>query len=44
VNLKLPKTVCLKYFEGMSAEQMASVVEQALAAWFERKELVVRED
>jgi ParB family chromosome partitioning protein len=41
VNLKLPKKICLKYFEGMSAEQMASVVEQALAAWFERKEEAV---
>jgi hypothetical protein len=35
VNLKLSKTVCMKYFDGMSAEQMATVVEQALAAWFE---------
>jgi hypothetical protein len=36
VNLKLSKTVCMKYFDGMSAEQMTAVVEQALAAWFER--------
>jgi ParB family chromosome partitioning protein len=39
VNLKLSKTVCMKYFDGMSAEQMAAVVEQALAEWFERSTL-----
>lgn len=38
VSLKLPKTICNKYFEGMNSKQMASVVEQALAAWFEGKE------
>lgn len=41
VSLKLPKTICNKYFEGMNSQQMASVVEQALAAWFERKEAPV---
>lgn len=38
VSLKLPKTICNKYFEGMNSKQMASVVEQALVAWFEGKE------
>lgn len=38
VSLKLPKAICSKYFEGMDSKQMASVVEQALAAWFEGKE------
>ena len=37
VSFKLPKTICNKYFEGMNSKQMASVVEQALAAWFEGK-------
>ena len=37
VSLKLPKAICNKYFEGMNSKQMASVVEQALAAWFEGK-------
>lgn len=39
--LKLPKTICNKYFEGMNSKQMASVAEQALAAWFEGKETAV---
>ena len=34
VNLKLSTSICNKYFEGMSADQMAELVEQALAAWF----------
>lgn len=38
VSLKLPTTICSKYFEGMNAEQMASLVEQALDAWFAGKE------
>ena len=38
VNLKLPTVICNKYFEGMNAEQVASLVEQALAAWFDEKE------
>lgn len=37
VSLKLPNTICEKYFHGMSTAQMASVVEQALAAWYEEK-------
>lgn len=41
VSLKIPKTICNKYFEGMDSKQMAAVVEQALAAWFEGKEAVV---
>lgn len=36
VSLKLSKSICSKYFDGMNPEQMATVVEQALAAWFER--------
>ena len=39
VNLKLPKAICSRYFEGMNSKQMAAVVEQALAAWFEGKEV-----
>ncbi len=39
VNLKLPKTICSRYFEGMNSKEMAAVVEQALAAWFEGKEV-----
>lgn len=35
VSLRIPNTVCKKYFEGCSAEQMTAVVEKALAAWFE---------
>lgn len=35
VSLRIPNTVCEKYLEGFSAEQMTAVVEQALAAWFE---------
>lgn len=38
VNLRLPKTLCCKYFEGMNSTQMTAIVEQALTAWFERKE------
>ena len=38
VSLKLPTAICSKYFEGMNAEQMASLVEQALDAWFAGKE------
>ena len=41
VSLKLPKEICNKYFEGMKSRQMASVVEQALAAWFEGKKAAV---
>lgn len=32
ISLKLPQTICCKYFDGMNAEQMASIVEQALDA------------
>lgn len=35
VNLKLPNSICEKYFVGMDSEQMTELVEQALAAWFE---------
>ena len=38
VNLKLPQAICSRYFDGMNAEQMASLVEQALDAWFAGKE------
>lgn len=38
VSLKLPTAICSKYFEDMNAEQMASLVEQALEAWFAGKE------
>lgn len=41
VSFKLPKAICSKYFDGMDSKQMASVVEQALAAWFEGKEAAV---
>lgn len=41
VSLKLLKPICSKYFEGMNFRQMESVVEQALAAWFEGKEAMV---
>ena len=37
VNLKPPKAICSRYFEGMNSKEMAAVVEQALAAWFEGK-------
>ena len=38
VSLKLPTAICSKYFKGMNAEQMASLVEKALEAWFSGKE------
>ena len=38
VNLKLPQAICSKYFDGMNAQQMATLVEQALEAWFAGKE------
>ena len=41
MSLKLPKALCIKYFEGMNTEQMTAIVEQALNAWFERGEAVV---
>ena len=41
VSFKLPKAICSKYFDGMDSKQMAAVVEQALAAWFEGKEAAV---
>lgn len=37
VSLKLPVSICNRYFEGMNAEQMSDLVEQALAAWFMKK-------
>lgn len=39
VSLKLPNTVCEKYFGGMNTEQMAALVEQALAAWYAGSEV-----
>lgn len=41
VSFKLPKSICSRYFDGMDSKQMAAVVEQALAAWFEGKEAAV---
>lgn len=41
VSLKLPKVICSKYFDGMNSKQMPSVVEQALAVWFEGKEAAI---
>lgn len=38
VSLKLPMAICSRYFEGMNAEQMASLVERAFEAWFAGKE------
>lgn len=38
LRLKLPDSMRQKYFAGMSAIQMAEVVEQALEAWFSGKE------
>lgn len=35
ISLKLCGSICEKYMEGLDAEQMTAVVEQALAAWFE---------
>lgn len=35
ISLKLCGSICEKYMEGLDAGQMAAVVEQALAAWFE---------
>ena len=40
MSLKLPTAICSKYFEGMNAEQMASLVERALEAWFAGKEAI----
>lgn len=36
VSLKIPKSICSKYFDGMNAKQMTEVVEKALDAWFEK--------
>lgn len=41
VSFRLPKSISSKYFDGMDSKQMAVVVEQALAAWFEGKEAAV---
>lgn len=41
VSFKLPKSICSKYFDGMDSKQMAAVVEQALAAWFDGREAAV---
>ena len=37
LNLKLPNSLCEKYFSGMENAEMASIVEQALDAWFSGK-------
>lgn len=39
LRLKLPDSIRQKNFAGMSAIQMAEVVEQALEAWFFGKEV-----
>lgn len=41
VSFKLSKSICSKYFDGMDSKQMAAVVEQALAVWFEGQETAV---
>lgn len=41
VSFKLPKSICSKYFDGMDSKQMAAVVEQDLAVWFEGKEATI---
>ena len=41
LSFRLPKSICSKYFDGMDSKQIAAVVEQALAAWFEGKEAAV---
>ena len=37
LNLKLPNSLCEKYFSGMESYEMTSIVEQALEAWFAGK-------
>lgn len=37
MNLKLPNSLCEKYFSGMESAEMASIVELALDAWFSGK-------
>lgn len=37
-RVKVPDSICEKYFSGMNTVQMAEVVAQALEAWFSRKE------
>lgn len=37
-RVKVPDSICEKYFSGMNTVQMAEVVAQALEAWFFRKE------
>lgn len=37
-RVKVPDSICEKYFSGMNIVQMAEVVAQALEAWFSRKE------
>lgn len=41
VSFKFPESICSKYFDGMDSKQMATVVEQTLAAWFEGKEAAI---
>lgn len=41
LRLQLPDSMRQKYFAGMSAIQMAVVVEQALEVWFSGKEAPV---
>lgn len=38
MSVKIPAEMREKYFAGASAKDVAAIVEQALAAWFERKE------
>ena len=41
VSFKLPRSICSKYFDGMDSKQMAAVVEQDLAVWFEGEEATI---
>lgn len=40
ISLKVPFEVCSRYMDGMKPDQMVSLIEKALAAWFEGKEAV----
>lgn len=34
ISLKLPDSICQKYFSGMKAAEMTEIVEKAIEAWF----------
>lgn len=38
MSIKIPAELREKYFAGASAKDVAAIVEQALAAWFDGKE------